>query len=159
MMITKTAPAPEHLEYLAANLKASDIEEINAASGLEPLECLQASVKISRESYVAVLEGKPCFVYGVEGDRDNYSIWLLGTPEAGKYPLDFMEFCRAELKRLINKYGRLMNIIPEKNLRTVSWLKALGAKIDDAKVKIVNSEDNYRFFMFGGAELCAHRRQ
>jgi len=149
-MIIKTAPDTENLKYLAANLRASDIEEIKAGSALEPFECLQKSVEISRESYVAVLEGRPCFIYGVQGEPGNYSIWLLGTPEVGKYPLDFMDFCRAELKRLMEKYGKLFNVIPEKNKRTISWLKALGARIDADIVKLKNSDDNYRFFTFGG---------
>jgi len=146
-MIIKT-PEQADLQYLAQNLRKSDIDEIAASSGLSAFDCLCESVKNSAETKVVIWNGKPLFIYGVARLGNDGCVWLIGTDAIIDCPFAFVKICRSILAQLKQRYGRLYNFAYAKNKKALKWLNALGATIDSRTVKRGPKNDEFKFFVF-----------
>jgi hypothetical protein len=143
-----TAPAKEHIEYLAGHLRASDRKEIELGSGLEPLECLRRAVKGNLECKVWLVAGKPVLVYGVAADK---SVWLLGTDDIRRHKIEFMRQAKKILKEITAKYAPLYNFIWQDSAGAKKWLTALGARFGGRKY-ITKTGAVFEYFEFGRAD-------
>ncbi len=123
----------QDLEFIAANMDPADVAEVWAMGRKTPLEALEASSKVSRETYVGLAYGVPICAFGI-GQRtllDNVGIpWLLGTPEIRKHPRPFLRVSKNWVERAARGYTRLENWVDVRHTRAVKWLKWLGFTVE-----------------------------
>lgn len=120
---------PEDILHVAANMRASDMAEIAAAEGKEPLGALLASVAASVDTFAIDVDGvaialagmHPISLLAAEG-----SPWLLGTDEFTRHGRRATAICRAWLGRMGMQYRLMVNYADARNTRSIRWLEHLG---------------------------------
>lgn len=126
---------PEDLEAVAREMDPADSAEVWAMGRVTPIEALKMSARVSRETFVGTLDGRPVCAFGV-GQRtlmDNVGIpWLLGTPAMRARPRVFLEASKRHFGELVQGYERLENWVDARHTRAVKWLKWLGFTVDAA---------------------------
>lgn len=123
-------PATEdHIEEIAARMRAADRQEVFAARGVSPHEALEFSLQKSAIARTALVDGKPEVMFGV-ADLNVLSRvgapWLLGTDAV---EAEYRQFLRRSIDwrgQLLQRYDVLRNLVDERNAVSVRWLKWLG---------------------------------
>lgn len=112
---------------IAPRMRNADREECMASIGLDPLGALGASYFLSNSCYTATLDDIPELLFGVCGDGDYGTVWLLGTEtvflEAPK------EFCRKSIEwldKIKSPYKKIGNLVDARNTVHIRWLKWMG---------------------------------
>lgn len=118
-----------HLRYLAANLRQSDLDEIDAMSGRLPLAALSYSYRRASVCMVAIIDGKPEAIWGA-GDLNiltgTGSPWMVCSDKATKDLRAFLKFSRHWCDQLSGRYLVLRNMVHCRNTNSIRWLKWLG---------------------------------
>lgn len=142
-------------DSLAVRLRAADIEEIRAASGLAPLEALRRSYDFSTHVWAVRARDEepvapPIALWGigplslVEGRG---CPWLLASDAFETLGLDIVRLSRPLVAEMRNLYPRLENRVDARHLRVVRWLSWLGFTIDPAMAWGVEGRPFHRFWM------------
>ena len=116
---------------LAPRLRESDVNEIRAASGMDPLAALVESVKVSDEDmcWCATLEGRPEVLFGASPFAEDIGgIWLLGSARIYDAPFSFLRHCRDYLKVMHERYLYLTNFVDIRHNAANKWIAKLGFK-------------------------------
>ncbi len=142
-------------ESLGARLRATDVEEIRAASGLAPLEALRRSYDLS--THVWAVRGRdegpiasPIALWGVgplslaEGRG---CPWLLASDAFETLGLDIARLSRPLVAEMRSLYPRLENRVDARHFRAVRWLSWIGFAIDPAMPWGVEGRPFHRFWM------------
>ena len=135
----KIVPAGRvYANQMAPHLRPGDVLEIYRASGMDPLEALLESIKLSDDDmcWVATYQGLPVAMFGANDikpyDMPAYEgitiggIWLLATPGIYQNKLDFMRCCKEFLATMHLRYEFLTNFVDAQNIPTLAWLPRLG---------------------------------
>jgi len=124
-----------HCTQLAPRLRPCDVLEIERASGLDPLEALLDSLRVSDEGMVwtALYQGHPVAMFGCNNLSPEEpgvagGIWLLASAGIYENKRDFYRKCKEYLGIMHEKYEFLTNFIDEQNQVTMYWLPRLGFK-------------------------------
>lgn len=128
------AARPAHAEALAPRLRACDVEEIAASSGLSPLAALLASIQVSPVAYAVFFESEVMALLGV-GAHPSPGVgvvWLLGSDTIDQHPKLFWRDSRPVLAHLCESYEVLINMVDARNERSLRWLRRLGFTVDQA---------------------------
>ena len=136
---------------LAPRLRAADIEEIRAASGLEPAEALDRSFDLSTHVW-AVRDhgGRPIALWGVgplslvEGRG---CPWLLAADAFEALGSDIGRLSRPLLAMMRDLYPRLENHVDARHIKAVRWLSWLGFTIEPATPWGVEGRPFHRFWI------------
>jgi len=141
----------EHLEPIAANMRAADAQEVWAASRESPLAALEDSYQKSSFAYTGLVGGEPVGMFGV-GDVNILAgvgaPWLLGTDGMMKIPKRlFLERSRLMVEGWRARYRLLSNYVDGRNTVSIRWLKWLGFEFREDVV--MNGVKFYRFEMRG----------
>lgn len=142
-------------EGLGACLRAADVEEIRAASGLAPLEALRRSYDLSTHVWVVrARDGEPgdppIALWGVgplslvEGRG---CPWLLASDAFEMLGLDIARLSRPLMAEMRNLYPRLENRVDARHVRAVRWLSWLGFAIEPAMAWGVEGRPFHRFWL------------
>lgn len=127
--------SPADLDFIAANMSQADADEVWATAGVLPWEALEASARVSRDTFVGRANGAPVCAFGV-GQRtllDDVGVpWLLGTPEIRKHARAFLTLSKEWVTREAERYSRLENWVDARHTRAVKWLKWLGFTLEPA---------------------------
>ena len=127
-----------YANQMAKYLRPCDRLEVYRASGLQPLEALLESVRLSDDDmcWAATLNKLPVAMFGANDitpkDDPNYDdvtvggIWLLATPGIYTNKLDFMRHCKHYLAVMHERYEFLTNFVDADNIPTLMWLPRLG---------------------------------
>lgn len=133
MNITRVVPATAyHTLDLAYRLRAADIEEIKASSGLAPEEALSFSVLSSRKAWAVVHKGRTEAIFGVAPwplMTDVGSPWLLASERftsIGRYVARNTSPFVAELER---EFPVLCNYVDARHTASIRWLLWAGFEI------------------------------
>lgn len=126
---------------VAESLKHWDKKELEVTFKGWPYDkAILYSLGASDVAFSVVIPSEPfdinVAVGGVGGDFDDACIWLLTTPEIEKYPKRVMELSRKflnEIKAL--GYTKVHNYIHERNRTSIRWLKRLGFKKVNHRIK------------------------
>lgn len=121
---------PSDITILKKRMRAEDAAEVWASDNLRPGEALQESFTLSKERYSLVLHGRPIAMFGVvpvEAIKDGGVIWLLGTPDISKIPKTFFGLSRSVITEFLKVHETLYNFVDVRHVRSVAWLKRLGA--------------------------------
>jgi hypothetical protein len=122
-------PRMDDLFDLASRLRASDVNEIIAASGMDPLAALFDSLETSDQCYVATLDGRPEVIFGTNELKAEWSfggIWMLGTDAIEVNPLSFYRHCKKFLPLFHERYRYLTNFVDVNHHSAHRWMLKLG---------------------------------
>lgn len=124
-------PRPGDCEHLAANLRAADVAEIEAASGAtDVLAVIKASVDASLYCWSAVdQDGQLVAMLGVV-PADLLSglgvPWMLGTDLVDVQQRALVRLSRAYIPRMLETFPKLVNFVDARNERAVRFLRHAG---------------------------------
>jgi hypothetical protein len=133
------------IKFLAKNMRASDIHEIKAASGLEPKQCLELAVIESQELYI-IYKKKPLGIFGV---TNKGVVWMLATEKIKKHPEFLKTFHKKYIDKWLKRYGYLYNYVHNENTVSKKWLERCGFKLKEPE-KFGLKQDLFCFFSIGG---------
>ena len=138
-------------DSLGDRLRAADVEEIRAASGLAPAEALRRSYELSSHVWaVREFSGLPIALWGVgplslvEGRG---CPWLLATDAFEGLGPDIARLSRPLMAAMRDLYPHLENRVDARHTRAVRWLSWLGFTIDPAKAWGVEGRPFHRFWI------------
>ena len=116
--------------YVGKHLRDEDREELEVATGRDPVATLLSSHRMSAESYAVFIVGapEPVAVFGVVDAPASHKgiIWMLCTPEAPKHAKSILREARVWLTHLSSKYNGLQCLAWSSNYLHVRWCKILG---------------------------------
>ena len=124
------------IEEIGGRLRKADVAEVWAATHLEPMEALVMSRKTSTICQTVVYAGNPVAIFGCGPDDvrpQAAEVWLLATDDLYSMRHAFLRGSRECVSRMLEVYPLLINWVDARNIKSIEWLKWLGAKIMDAK--------------------------
>jgi len=124
------------LQYLANNLRASDIAEIRASHDQSPEQALRFSAGRSTWCAAVLHKGKPVAIFGlVPDDKADCaaSVWFLATDGLLGMWATFLRLSRKIIETMLEKYPFLYNFVDDRNEKSIIWLKWCGATIDEPR--------------------------
>jgi hypothetical protein len=139
---------PDDLEYVIKNLRADDIQEIEASHGRAAYHILRESVH-SEDSLVGKVDGTPICAFGVEPRSllaGGGVPWMVSTDDILKNKVAFLKHSRLWVDSMLEKYGYLENYVDDRNTVSKRWLKWLGFEFDKPKPYGVKQELFRRFY-------------
>lgn len=114
---------------LVPRLRQADLNEIQAASGRDPLSVLREGAERSVPSCTILgNNGYVAGMFGVVPEGDFGRIWMFGSVELLHPPLrrQFIKECPAFVKVMERPYLAIGNYIDERNTVHIRWLRWLG---------------------------------
>ncbi len=134
----KVVPAhPDHIFWLANNIRRADRDEVAAEGGRGPLAALRDSLAASIAAWTGAVGDRPVCMFGVcpiDILGGIGSPWLLGTDEIKRYALSFLRLNKQYLPKMLELFPRLVNYVDVRNTVSIRWLKWLGFKLDPEPV-------------------------
>ncbi len=127
-------PSRVDAEYIAANLKPDNYNELFCAIGPNALDDILDGLKHSDEIGCLHIDGTPAAVYGVRKASimsDEGRVWLLMTMETEKHKVFVGKQTKKAVRELLKRYDRLYNWVNVGNYNIMRWLKWLGAEIHE----------------------------
>lgn len=137
MRRAEVRPANEYYcAELAATMRDADLEELEAASGRNPLDILLDGLRVSAESWAVIYKGQVMAIWGVVPFRDYAltgrigSVWMLTSDLVDKHPRVFWRACLDELPELLARWSGLFNWIHLRHMKALRWGSRLGFKFE-----------------------------
>ena len=128
----------EHLAHLSNNLRQTDIDEIEASSGLSPLEALMVSYHYSNLCWVAIDDqGDPLCIWGVapHGHPGVGVVWMIGTDDMVQNQNYILRRCPKYIKKIHQLYPTIFNFVDERNYLSQSWLHWMGFSVTNVDLE------------------------
>ena len=123
------------IEYIAANMRAADLDEIAAVGHPDPVEALTQSLRASTVSWTGCADGEPGCIFGVVPISMISGIgspWLLGTEIIPQNAGAFIRHSRPYIHTMLREYPQLFNFVDVRNRKAIAWLKRSGFKLHPA---------------------------
>ena len=120
-------PADEE-EVNSLQLRQADIDELTAATGLSPEECLQASLNNSEIAWVIVHKDKIAGVFGLCSTNEVGIPWLLATEALVEFKYAFLKYSWDVILVMLKRYAVLTNFVDLRHTHAIQWLQWLGFK-------------------------------
>lgn len=120
------------VEELAGRLRATDVDEIEAASGLPPLQALRRSFVCSTRSWAGRADGDLVALFGVCPLSWLAGIgapWLLASAAVERHQMAFLRRSQHYLIEIFSMYPTLRNWVDVRNATSIGWLRWLGFTI------------------------------
>ena len=117
-------------------LKKSDCLEVYLASGVNPGEALEQSLKQTLIGFTVLIDYKPEISFGISTFNllgNEAIIWMLSSDKIKDINLRFVRHGRKYIDYFLTYYKRLVNYVHVENTSSIKWLKYLGAKFDSPK--------------------------
>ena len=146
--ITVRSSTIEDVEYLSTRLRKEDIEEVWASHRHKPEDALRISLETSTLCLTIDDNGTPVGMFGVHPETmlgNKGVVWFLSSDRLEKIKSRFLRHGKSFINLMLNHYGYLYNFVDTRNVKSVMWLKFLGAKFSDI-VKINDVE--FQYFSF-----------
>lgn len=140
------------LAKLAADMCEVDAKECVAMGANGALWGLVISVMTSGESYVVFdAENEPLCAFGMSAQPSGPGrlIWFLGGKRMEPRRRQFVKMSRDILERWQKEHGSLYNFVSVENVKSIRWLKWLGAVFYEPQPMGVNGE-LFQLFVLGG---------
>lgn len=141
-------PTRQDLLYLSKNLRAVDVAEIQASSGLDVLDALEYALEYSINTQLAVYNGEPVYIYGLSVGcllDEEAIIWMLGTDKVDFHKKSMMKNSRKFIKESLYRFYKLYNYVHFENKKAINYLQHLGFVLDEPKPFGKNGELFCRF--------------
>jgi len=122
----------EDIDFLAPRLRQADIQECQAASGMEPKEVLIEGLKAGHFTFTLTpRKGVRVGIWGVvkSPTYDNAGIiWMMATEELLEYQIKFLRRSRVYIELVQKEFSILHNVVDARNELHIKWLKFMGFK-------------------------------
>lgn len=126
------------IEYIAANMRKEDVEEVAASDGGTPEAALRLGYEVCNPCWTALVDDKPAAMFGIgtfagEGIFNSEMvgiIWLLGTPAITKYGQAFAKHSKLWLDAAMEHYDVLYAMMDCRQEVHARWLRWCGFHID-----------------------------
>jgi hypothetical protein len=131
--VTFRHPTHEDAEFLAQNMRQSDIDELKSVFDAEPLDAVLTSITNSDERllFSAFADGRLACIFGCVPTEHGIGIpWMLGTPVLDRYAKRLTLETGRIVRMMLVEYPTLTNIIDPQNVKTRRWLECLGFWFD-----------------------------
>jgi len=138
-MIIERATIIQDAEYLAENLRETDIREMKALSDANIRQRVVGSFLASRITISVFDDDKLLGIFGVAEckalGQGHGLIWLLGTKHLtpGSYQREFVALGRKWIPVFLSGFEVLENFIYEKNSASLRWLRHFGFTFENAR--------------------------
>lgn len=144
MPVVEVVPAtPDHIDPIAARMRASDAAEVMASSAKLPHEALSFSLEKSALAWTGIFDGRPEVMFGV-GDLNVLTLtgapWLLGTDAVERNYRLFLRQSLSWREQLLQRYDVLRNFVDDRNEVSKRWLAWMGFTLFDPIPVGVNGE-------------------
>lgn len=120
----------EDVVYVACHLRKEDKAEIQAGSGVHPIQALMHGYHDSDPCYTMIAKsGNPFGMFGVVEHPEDPSIafiWMLATDEIEENKIAFGRGSKKFIEELSQRYRILQNSADARNVLHLKWLKWLG---------------------------------
>jgi hypothetical protein len=134
-MTFKILPATaEHAATIAPRMRLSDVREVFAASGNQPLEALLLSIERSDFAYTVEFDGVAETMFGCGTVNLMARVgapWLLGTDALERHYRHFLRGSRVWVGRMKRDYASLRNIVDDRNTVSKRWLEWMGFTLSE----------------------------
>jgi len=120
------------IEELVANMRQADRDEIAASGTPDPEEAITFSCASSSWCRAVRFDGKLACIFGVGCVSlltGTGAPWLLGTDVITKNQRAFIKHSRPYIRRMLQTYPRLVNMVDARNTRAIRWLERMGFKL------------------------------
>ena len=116
--------------------------------GMGGAPALFLSMYCSREMYTAETDdGTPLCAWGVCTANGLNLIWFIASREIEQHKRELLTLTRGEFDALLEKYGRLENLVDARSKKSLRFIKWLGFTINPESLAAgVNGEDLYHFY-------------
>jgi hypothetical protein len=132
MQLNMVRPSLEKDAYeLAPRLRKADLEEVDAASGENPLEALIRGYEHSYQPFTILVNDRVAGMFGaVPLDQEFVvgAVWLLGSDDIFNVRMPFARQSRLWVDVVHKPFSVLTNWVDERNCVHVRWLKWVGFK-------------------------------
>lgn len=128
-------PATEsHIIELRKNLRPEDEREIKNF-GLCVRKILWTTFHETRHPMAVLVDGKIAGVFGCAGTiiGEIGRPWMLATPIADKYPLQFALLYRQEIKKMLKLYPVLENVVDATYHKAIKLMEIMGFEVYNAE--------------------------
>lgn len=126
---------PGDAKILAKFMRVPDIAEIEAASGLSPLQVIQAAIAATDRPMTAFFNDELACIFGVAPLcflAGQGAPWMLGTEQIDHHPGAFLRRCGSYIAEMAASYRHLLNYVDARNTRSIRWLKRMGFTFQEA---------------------------
>lgn len=124
----------EHIAPIAIHMRQADRDEVSASSGKSTFEALDFSLGKSAIARTVLIDGRPAGMFGC-GDLNILARvgapWLLGTDDLELAPVAFLRASVDWRGQLLQRYDVLRNLVDDRNIASIRWLKWLGFKFSE----------------------------
>lgn len=142
-------PTHDILQYLADNMRESDVKELKASSGHDPLTVMVMGVQASEYSHVFAFDDVPVGIIGLAilpQIPEFGSPWMVGTDGITKNPVTFIKLMKEEMSRMISVRQQLINYVHVENKESIRFLSLMGFTIGEPEVFGVAGELFRKFY-------------
>lgn len=129
--------SPDHIPYLAENMRAADVREITAL-GRSPADALDAGLRASLWALTAI-EEEPVAMLGVASRSMIEGIgvpWMLATERAYEHGRALVSLAPRVIAEMAATFPQLENVVDAENARALRFLRWAGFEIYDEAVQI-----------------------
>lgn len=120
----------EHVAQVAANMRLSDVVEVDAQSGHDPSTALTVSLDLSTSPWSVVNgDGEPLAMFGVVPSERNPiagRVWFLATPGIHDERTQWVRQSKLWLDRIGADFEILFNVMDDRNKTARRWVEWMG---------------------------------
>ena len=141
---------PGDIDMLVANMREHDIQEVNAATRMGIENAVKTSVNLSTYSKTGLVNDELVCIWGVcpiSLLSSSGSPWMLGTDLIKQKQRIFLRRSKPWLDDIRKDYRYLENLVDERNVMSIKWLKWLGFEMDEAEPYGIHGEPFHKFTM------------
>lgn len=135
------------VKEIADNLREIDRYELRAVGYDDAEQGIRQSIEESCLVMMMTNGKKPVCIFGLSKETYEYGrvIWCLGTDDIDKHKKAFVMYSRNVLTWWRDQYGSLFNYVAAKNVKSIRWLKSMGAVFRSPR-PINDNGDLFRLF-------------
>lgn len=122
-------PSEDEAMELAGRLKPDDVQEIYAASGMEPETAMKAMLANGTRMTGAYVDGRLEMVFGTNQDgyeEGTAAVWMVSSDVVYRHGKTLLVHGRRWLDLQQRRYGTLFNFVDARAARTLHWLERMG---------------------------------
>jgi hypothetical protein len=144
---------------LSPKLRQLDLDEVKASHGHTGEQALLAGYVSASHCFTVELSGEVIAMFGVSpsvvGPRIG-SGWLLGSDKIDSSKIAFAKASLKALGFLLESYDAVFNFVDARHVRSIEWLKWLGAFFYDERPFGVEQKP-FQMFVIDKEDLCANQ--
>ncbi len=134
-MAVQIVPATaDHASQLAACLRQADLDELQAADGLAPLDALVGGIRHSWKTYAALAGDRVILLAGCAAmppDPLTGVVWMLASDDLERHPRVVVRGARERVMSFFEQHDTLLNFVDNRNIKAQQWLGWLGFTVGE----------------------------